>query len=137
MANNYVKIFYDWNKVKIKVHFGRRRRYFKQGEIWWCNVGQNIGAEINGKEEAFARPVLVYKKLSQDSFLAIPISTQIKEGTWYIKLLLNNEERVAILSQIKVLSSFRLISKKGKINRADYLSIKEGLDKLYIETVSI
>ncbi len=137
MKSNYVKIFYDWNEVKIKVHFKRESKYFKQGEIWWCNVGQNIGTEINGKKEAFARPVLIYKKLSKDSFLAVPISTQNKKGTWYVKITLTTRNRIAILSQVKIMSSFRLISKKDKINKGDYESIKEGLRNLYIDTVFI
>lgn len=135
MANNYVKIFYDWNKVKVKVHFNRRRKYFKQGEVWWCNVGQNIGVEINGKQEAFARPVLIYKKLSKDSFLAVPISTQKKEGSWYIKLKVNGEDRIAILSQIKISSAFRLISKQGRISREEHMAVKDGLKELYIDSV--
>ena len=32
-------------------------------------------------------------------------------------------------------SAYRLISKKGKISKEDHLAVKEGLKKLYIESV--
>jgi mRNA interferase MazF len=37
--------------------------YFKNGEIWWCSIGENIGSEMYGKGEFYRRPVLVIRKL--------------------------------------------------------------------------
>ena len=133
MSKGNISVFYNWNKLKIKIHFSEQKKYFKQGEIWWCNVGQNVGVEINGKSEIFSRPVLIYKKFSTESFLAIPITTRQKRGTWYAKVVIEGVERVAVLSQIKTLSSFRLMSKKGKISAKDYESVKRAFKKLYID----
>lgn len=59
------KRFDDWNMAKKKAHKLGRVPAFKEGEIWWCVIGENIGIEINGKQKKFSRPVLVLKKISQ------------------------------------------------------------------------
>ena len=63
------KDFDGWIKVKENVHYYGRMPNIKEGEIWWCAVGENVGVEINGKSDAFSRPVLVMKKLSRFGFL--------------------------------------------------------------------
>lgn len=60
-----LKKFLEWIGIKEKIHnTSRGPRLYKEGDIWWCAVGENIGIEINGKGKMFSRPVLVYKKLS-------------------------------------------------------------------------
>lgn len=59
------KRFDEWIEVKKSRHDSARLPVIKDGEIWWCAMGENIGVEINGKNESFARPVLVFKKLSR------------------------------------------------------------------------
>ena len=36
-----------WIKVKEKLHFGASQPYIKEGGIWWCGFGENVGVEIN------------------------------------------------------------------------------------------
>ncbi len=52
----------------------------------WCGFGENVGIEINGKNDLFSRPVLVFKKFSQYGFLGIPLTSQPHEGTRYVFL---------------------------------------------------
>ena len=49
---------------------------YKDGEIWWVAVGENVGIEINGKGGQFSRPVLVYKKFSDEGFAGIPLTSK-------------------------------------------------------------
>ncbi len=49
MKNETEKRFQDWIKVKEGLHEGDALRTIKEGEIWWCGVGENVGVEINGK----------------------------------------------------------------------------------------
>ena len=65
------KRFDEWNEVKKNTHGLRRMPAIKEGEIWWCAIGENVGVEINGKSEVFSRPVLVLKKLSRFGFMGI------------------------------------------------------------------
>ncbi|MBR3220242.1 type II toxin-antitoxin system PemK/MazF family toxin, partial [Candidatus Saccharibacteria bacterium] len=93
--------------------------------------GENVGVEMNGKSDRFARPVLIYKKLNRHSFLAIPISTRIKTGSWYVKFTFRKMSRVAVLSQIKVMSVYRLYDRMGELDNFDMDKIITGFNALY------
>lgn len=82
------KDFDGWIKVKENVHYCGRIPNIKDSEIWWCAVGENVGVEINGKSNAFSRPVLVMKKLSRFGFLGAPLTSQFHAGNWYIDFIL-------------------------------------------------
>ena len=56
---NDEKDFRGWIEVKENVHCAGVFRDIKEGEVWWCSVGENVGVEINGKHSLFLRPVLV------------------------------------------------------------------------------
>jgi len=48
--------FGQWNNLKKKIHKKDPHFiYFRVGEVWWCNVGMNVGVEQNGKGKAFSR----------------------------------------------------------------------------------
>ena len=68
-----VKRFLEWIQLKEQLHNASHKPpLFKEGEVWWCSVGENVGKEINGKSKLFSRPVLVFKKLTSETFLGIP-----------------------------------------------------------------
>ena len=72
-----VEEFNNWNDVKIELDLHGRQPKIAEGQIWWAGVGKNIGAEVYGKNERFARPVLIFRKLGGMNFMAIPLSTKI------------------------------------------------------------
>jgi hypothetical protein len=41
------KDFDKWNIKKKQIDAKTARLYFRQGEIWWVNLGLNIGYEIH------------------------------------------------------------------------------------------
>src|SRR3989338_886636 len=126
-----VKQFLEWIKLKEKLHGNKYKPpLFKEGEIWWCSLGENIGSEINGKSDKFTRPVIVFRKLSSTTFLGVPTTTQARKGTWYVKITLHNKDTVAILSQIRILSYKRLYSKLGELDKKDFNYVKNGFRKL-------
>lgn len=66
---------YDrWNEIKKDIAKKEQFLTFKVREIYWLNVGQNIGYEVFGKGSDFLRPVLVFRKFSKDSFLGVPLT---------------------------------------------------------------
>jgi mRNA interferase MazF len=73
------KDFDSWNLLKKKIQIKNSVPSFKSKEIWWCNLGINIGSEQDGKGLLFSRPVLVIKKISRQLFVGIPLSSKIKE----------------------------------------------------------
>lgn len=66
MLDKIIKKFEMWFPIKSKLDStDHRPPYFKEGEIWWSHIGENIGIETNGKSDAFTRPVLIFKKYDQ------------------------------------------------------------------------
>jgi mRNA interferase MazF len=128
-----VKKFLEWIGLKEKLH---SQNYtpplFKENEIWWCHVGENIGVEINGKSNDFTRPVLVFKKYDRYSFLGLPLSTKSKIGTWYAPISFLGIPQVIILCQSRVFDYRRLDRKMGELNITGVSSVKEAFVALHI-----
>ncbi len=127
-----IKRFLEWFAIKEKIEqrIGNHP-LFRQMEIWWTGVGENIGVEIGGKGKAFSRPVLIYRKLGKESFLGIPLSTQIKEGSWYVSFDFKNQMVSVNLAQIRVMSAARLYKKMGEVAENDCAKVKSGFLRLY------
>lgn len=109
----------EWWKLHARLGEKKTCPLFKEGEIWWCSIGLNIGVEIFGKGIDFARPVVVFKKFDANSFLGIPMTTQRKDGSWYVPMAFGGQEQKAILSQAKTLDAVRLLRKVGTLNDTD------------------
>ena len=126
------KHFDEWNDVKKTRHSFNRVPAIKEGEIWWCAMGENVGVEINGKHERFSRPVLVFKKLSQFGFMGIPLTSQEHQGEWYVSFIFRNKKQTAALAQARVMSVARLCEKMGTIPNSDLGAVRAGFGKLYL-----
>lgn len=120
-----IKQFLKWIGLKEKLHSNEHiPPLFKEGEIWWSHFGENIGTEMNGKGDFFTRPVLILKKYDRFSFLAVPLTTKTKEGTWYSTFTHNSKEQTAVLSQVRTVNYKRLKELVGKVDSNDYQKIK-------------
>lgn len=120
-----LKIFVFWTKIKVKIHLSERKVYPKVKEIWWVSLGQNIGVEVNGKNEKFERPVVVIKVFNNYGMLVAPISSKIKEDKYFIDYINNDGEKNIInMSQIRSISSKRFIRKVGELSADDFERVK-------------
>ncbi len=86
---------------------------------------------MNGKGKAFSRPVYVYKKLSKDGFLGIPLSTILRKGTWYVEISFQEKKISVNLAQCRVFSYKRMYEKMGALDEKDITKIKNGFLRLY------
>jgi mRNA interferase MazF len=118
-----------WMPVKADVHNkGLRPSGFHKGEIWVCNIGENVGFENDGKGSRYTRPVLIVQKYSNLTCHIIPLSTTSKRGAFYYEF--NGETgrtSVALLTQSRVIDSTRLRRRIGKACKADFDGIREQL----------
>ncbi|MCK5285783.1 MAG: type II toxin-antitoxin system PemK/MazF family toxin [Candidatus Pacebacteria bacterium] len=126
--NNFDK----WNKKKKildKKDIDNLKIFFNKREIWWCAVGNNIGLEQNGKGENFERPVLIFKKFNKYVFLGIPLTTKEKnlKLPFYFKLTGAKIESIAVLSQIRLFSSKRLLREIETIKPELFKQLKNQL----------
>ena len=111
------KDFDRWNKTKKKLNEDAEPLYFREGEIWWVHLGVNVGYEIDGKSENFARPVIVLRKYNKYSFLALPLTTSAKPNPWKLPIgAVGGKQAFAVLSQLRDIDSRRLYQKIGWVD---------------------
>jgi mRNA interferase MazF len=123
-----MKKFDDWNEVKQHLDSKEFKLNFKEREIYWASIGENIGFEQNGKGKDFSRPLLIVKKLNKQLFLGVPLSTTIREGSYYYNFsFLEDEKSSALLVQVKVYDLKRIDRKIGMINKNDFENLKVKL----------
>ena len=119
------KDFDKWNIEKkiVDKKVVNRDLFFYAREIWWCSAGLNIGVEADGKNENYERPFLIIKKFNADMVWVLPLTTQEKNNKYYFKL--NHEELISwvVLSQIKTISTKRLLRKVGSISEFDFKEV--------------
>ena len=69
-----IKKFLEWIRLKERLHINNYEPpLFKEGEVWWCYIGENIGNEINGKSRKFTRPIFIFKKYDRYTFCLLKI----------------------------------------------------------------
>lgn len=125
------KDFQKWHEKKSQVDNIAKRPFFHEREVWWCAVGMNIGFEQDGRGERFARPVLVFKKFNNEVFWAIPLSTKIKKGKFYVPIEFEDGlPRVVIISQLRLIDARRLMDKIGTISGDNYKLIQKAIINL-------
>ena len=124
-------LFDQWNEVKKDTSKDDFLVGFKTRDIFNIKMGQNMGFEQNGKGKEFIRPVLIYKKLTKDMFIGIPLTTTNRQGSFFFDFeFLENKISTAILIQTRLFSSKRLLNKIGVININDYEKLKGKYLKL-------
>lgn len=123
--------FDEWNNLKKKLDKKNKNIYFKEKEIWWLSIWQNIWTEIYWKWEFFRRPVLILKKLSSNDFYWIPLTSKIKEWKYFYELEINWKINTLLLSEWKKFSKNRLWSKIWKIENEIFLKIKEEFKNIF------
>ena len=124
------KDFNNWNIVKQKLQT-RKLIHFRQCEIYFISIGQNIGYEVFGKAELFLRPVLVYKKLSKYTFIGIPLTSKVKQGSYFFNFSYKKDiSSTALLNQIRVFDIRRNSYFHGKIKLSDFRKVESKLIQL-------
>ena len=123
-----MKNFNDWNEIKKIVDNKQHSFNFKEREIYWANIGENVGSEQNGKGKEFSRPVLIVKKLNKGLFFGVPLSTSLKEGSYFYQFsFIEDKISTALLVQAKVFDIKRIDKKIGMIKKDDFYKLKESL----------
>lgn len=129
--NLLIKKYKEWFHLKKKLHQVQAKPpYFNESDIWWCSIGENIGVEINGKSNLFSRPILILKKLSRESFLGLPLTSQKRVGSWYISITVGGQLSYVLLHQIRIISTKRLSSKMSTLDEQDFTKVKSGFISL-------
>jgi mRNA interferase MazF len=122
------KDFLSWHLIKQKIHENNGRPFYHEREVWWCLIGANVGFEMDGKGQKYARPVLIIRDFNHATFWAAPITTRLKHTKYHFDIDLNDGvRRQVILSQLRLMDGKRLRSKKRTIDVATFIKIKQTI----------
>ncbi len=125
-----MKDFDSWNVYKQSLETRTKTIVPSKRQVWWMSVGVNVGDEEDGKNQNFERPVLVVKVFNTNIFLGVPITSTNQSGKkYYCPITYNGETYYAILSQIKLFSTKRLLRKITKVSSEDFQELKLLLAK--------
>ena len=124
------KKFDQWNTIKKKINEKKYYPKFHEREIWWCALGINIDNEQDGKNKNFERPVLILKKFNKKIILGLPITSNNKEGKYYYKIDYKGRKFNIILSQIRLLSTKRLLRRIKRIGVQTFENIQQGIKEI-------
>ena len=125
------KDYTQWHKLKSYIEEYNEPILFREREIWWCSLGLNIGDEEDGKNEYFERPILILRKFNKEIFWGLPMSTKTKDDIFHFNYSFDNNEKSSILlSQLRIISSKRLIRRLITINENTFCEIRNSVDRL-------
>lgn len=124
------KDFTRWHREKEKIHQKELGPYFHEREIWWCSLGLNIGYEQDGKHDRFERPVLVLRRFNKDVLWILPLTSKSKTGNYYYQFDFDERKSAVILTQLRLISSKRLLRKMGTIPGKSFEEIRSRVKEL-------
>jgi mRNA interferase MazF len=133
MSEKYTKDFDTWNKVKMQTEQEECKAFAHPREVWWCTLGVNIGAEIDGKNDSFERPVIVMKVYNKETMLVLPTTGRAKNDRFHTQLEIESIDKntkeittrtvYVKLTQARVISNKRLKRKVGVIEKETFSNI--------------
>ena len=125
------KDFDHWNELKKRVNAAEGLPLYHAREIWWAHLGLNVGYEQDGTGPAYERPVLIIRGFSPYVCLVVPLTTSKKRDRFLITAgVVEDKQAAAIVSQIRLIDTRRLINKVGTLERALFDPIRKAARKL-------
>ena len=129
--------FDKWNEVKKTAHLKENLVGYKEREIFWLRLGKNIGSEEFGKGNEFQRPVIIVKKLTKDLFFGIPLTSKIKQGSYFYTFTYKDKKgkfhtNTAMILQLRTFDKKRLMGRIGTMPQDDFENIAEKIRELFI-----
>ena len=122
--------FDAWNEKKRVLDTNKRGLLFKEGEIWWCSVGRNVGEEVYGKGREFRRPVVILKKLTGNSCIVMPTTTKPRRGSWYHHIHVTGKDRFVMMHQLRFISGNRLWVRESTLSESEVAELKKSVAEL-------
>ena len=91
-------------------------------------MGVNVGDEQDGTGKHFDRPVLVIKGFNEHVFLGVALTGKRKIGKYYFFIgEIGGRDASAILSQVRIIDTKRLLKKITTLDEELFVSIKNAL----------
>lgn len=121
------KDFDQWNVQKKRIHDRESSPFFHTREIWWCSLGVNVGFEQDGSGREYRRPVLVLKGMSRQTCFVVPLTASSKSHPLRPSIgMVDGKAAYALLSQIRIIDSKRLVRKIGLLDKVVFSEIQKA-----------
>jgi mRNA interferase MazF len=117
------KDFQKWHELKAEIDSERELPLFREGEIWWCSLGANVGVEEDGKNDSFERPVLVFRKFNANMLWGLPMTSRAIRMQYDCAVSFHGQSRTVLISQMRILSAKRLLRRVGKLDPEEFLTL--------------
>ena len=125
------KEFDNWNEEKKRTH-GESPRLYTVREVWWCRLGVNVGSEQDGSGNKFLRPVLIVRGFGANTCMIVPLTASANQHPLRIPIgVIHGKEATAMLSQIRVIDTRRLVEKVGFLNRDIFERLRKAVRTLF------
>ena len=126
------KDYKKWHNKKAELHNQQPRIFFKEREIWFCHLGENIGFEQDGRGEEFLRPAIILKKFNNEVLWIVPLTKADRksEKYYFTFSFRQGQKSSAILSQIRLIDAKRLKYMAGYITKDDFILLKTKIRQL-------
>jgi mRNA interferase MazF len=136
VKEEYIKDFDRWNeRIKTLDAVDQFEDFFYEREIWWCAFGVNVGSEQDGKNESFERPALIVKKISKDVLWVIPLTSKIINDEYRLSTQSSGIASQLILSQMRAVSSKRLLRKISRIKLVTFYLVIARLSMMLLGVI--
>lgn len=126
-----MKDFDAWNPEKMRLDTHEENRWCSPRDMWWCQMGVNVGFEQDGKGSKFLRPVIVLRNFGIHTALIVPLTTNIKKKPYLVPI--GNpfdRESSVVVTQIRLVDTKRLIEKAGKLEEGVFDNVKRAVKDL-------
>ena len=119
--------FHEWGLLKQKLDTLPRNKLIREGDVWFCSVGKNIGHEEDGKNAFYERPVLIVRKFTADYFWGALLTSTIRTGPYSLNIHFQKTIRCALLFHLRSYDTKRLQRYAGTVSRESLKNIRRTL----------
>ncbi len=117
----------NWLPTKSHIQLSSRQLFPKRREIWWVHLGHNVGAETNGKNQCFERPVLVITVFNATTLFVAPVTSTLDKHSFLIRFEDGNKKRSANIFQLRTLSIKRFDRKLSEMSEPDFARVVNAI----------
>jgi mRNA interferase MazF len=128
------KDFDNWNEKKKALNDLGESKLYHARELWWCNLGINVGFEEDGTGSDYERPILILKGLSANTCFVLPLTTSKNRHPMRIPIGIiekEGKENSVIISQMRIVDTRRLKDKIGFLDKEKFELIRKTIRNIF------
>jgi mRNA-degrading endonuclease toxin of MazEF toxin-antitoxin module len=124
------KPFDEWNEQKQCIEKKRKTTHVKRREVWWSDLGINIGHEQDGGGPHFERPIVVLKVFGNDTCLIAPLTSVQGDTPFYFDLQQYGYRSRVIVTQLRIISTKRMSRSVERLDTRTFTALMETVKRM-------